>query len=74
MLELILLVLGNSFGMFITNVVCGIAFIMLSWFVVENLYLPERVSIAINEKTGYVPNWFIIQIYMLFCVLTIIFL
>ena len=72
MLEFALLLLGNSNGMNIANIVSIIVFAMLSWFVIENLYLPERVRVVINESTMLIPNWLIIQMYLFFCVLTII--
>lgn len=74
MFELLLLILGNSFVMFVANLVSIMIFTMMSWFVIENLYLPEHVRVAINEKSIGVPNWFIIQMYLFFCFLMILFM
>lgn len=74
MVDFLLLLLGNSHAMWIANIASIIIFAMLSWFVFENLYLPERVRLAIKESTLLIPNWLIIQLYMFFCVLMIVFL
>jgi len=74
MIDFLTLLLGNSFGMLIANVASIMIFAMLTWGIIENLYLPERVRLAINESTMLIPNWLIIQLYVFFCFLTIIFL
>jgi hypothetical protein len=87
--DLALLIFGNSSGMLIANLASIIIMCMLSWFVIGNLCLPEVTRRAINDKTiiyrtlkgangrvyeNGIPNWLIIQLYLSFCVLTVIFL
>ena len=74
MIDFLTLLLGNSFGMLIANVASIMIFAMLTWGIIENLYLPERISTAINESTMFIPNWLIIQLYVFGCFLTILFL
>lgn len=78
MSDLFTLFMGNSFGMYVANTGSMILFIVLGWFVLENLYFPELVKESLNDYTHIalipIPNDLIFFGYVFVCIVALILL